>query len=56
MEPQFSFMRVDLKMRYPEVMDSNQGLLEKGIPVLFLAVKKERKGHVREFSEKLAKG
>ncbi|MFM2135057.1 MAG: hypothetical protein RL021_457, partial [Bacteroidota bacterium] len=43
-----------LKSAFPEITQVNGSLLEKGISLLFIAVRKDRKGHLRELSQKLS--
>jgi 4-hydroxy-3-polyprenylbenzoate decarboxylase len=38
----------DLMQQFPEIRSANTALLEQGIPVLLLAVEKNRKGHIAE--------
>jgi 4-hydroxy-3-polyprenylbenzoate decarboxylase len=38
----------------PEIRDANISLLKKGISLVFVAIKKDRRNHVREAGEKLA--
>jgi len=44
----------DLINKFPEIKDVNASLFEKGISLVFVAIKKSRKNHVREIGEKLA--
>ena len=44
----------ELKQRFPEIAGLNTNLLKKDIPVLIVAVKKNRTGHVKELHQKLA--
>jgi 4-hydroxy-3-polyprenylbenzoate decarboxylase len=39
---------------FPEIIDINDTLLGMGIPVLFISMKKDRKGHVRDLNRQLA--
>jgi 4-hydroxy-3-polyprenylbenzoate decarboxylase len=39
---------------FPEISGVNGNLLEKEIPCLFIAVKKEKKGHIKQLHEQLA--
>ena len=47
------FDKTILTERFAEVKDVNTALLEKGIPVLIIAVEKNRKGHIRELHPQL---
>jgi 4-hydroxy-3-polyprenylbenzoate decarboxylase len=44
----------ELASAFPEITQVNGSLLEKGISLLFIAVRKDRKGHLRELSQKLS--
>ncbi len=44
-----------LQTRFPEIHNSNSSLLANGIPVLFLAVKKDRPNHIRELHEAITR-
>jgi 4-hydroxy-3-polyprenylbenzoate decarboxylase len=43
-----------LQIRFPEIRKSNSSLLAKGIPVLFIAVRKDRPNHIRELHEAIS--
>lgn len=43
----------NLKSDFPEIVGVNDSLLEKGISVVFISVKKDRKNQVKELNEKL---
>ncbi|MFM2206307.1 MAG: hypothetical protein RL213_282 [Bacteroidota bacterium] len=43
-----------LSLLFPEITQVNSRLLREGISLLFIAVKKDRKGHVRSLAESLA--
>jgi len=40
-----------LQTRFPEIRNSNSSMLANGIPVLFIAVRKDRPNHIRELHE-----
>ncbi|MEP7128091.1 MAG: menaquinone biosynthesis decarboxylase [Chitinophagales bacterium] len=42
-----------IRVSYPEIKSINTSLVEKGISVVFIAVQKNRKNHIRELNEKL---
>ena len=42
-----------LRSRYPEITGINEQLAQWGIPVLFIAVRKDRPGHVKELHQQL---
>ncbi|MBX7108337.1 MAG: menaquinone biosynthesis decarboxylase [Chitinophagales bacterium] len=42
-----------MRLEYPEIIDVNTALIEIGISVVFIAVKKNRKNHLRELNDKL---
>jgi 4-hydroxy-3-polyprenylbenzoate decarboxylase len=44
-----------LRAQFPEVEDMNDSLLKLGISFVVLAVRKNRKGHIRELNEKIAR-
>jgi 4-hydroxy-3-polyprenylbenzoate decarboxylase len=44
---------VDVKNKFPEIMGINPTLLQQGISVAFISVKKNRKNHVKELNEQL---
>lgn len=43
----------DLKKCFPEFVDVNTNLLGMGIPVVFIAIEKSRKGHVRDVAARV---
>jgi 4-hydroxy-3-polyprenylbenzoate decarboxylase len=43
----------DLMQQFPEIRSANTALLEQGIPVLLLAVEKNRKGHIAQLHNKV---
>ncbi|MBI2270301.1 MAG: menaquinone biosynthesis decarboxylase [Bacteroidetes bacterium] len=43
----------DIKNKFPEIVGVNDSLLQQGISVVFISVKKNRKNHVRELNEQL---
>jgi len=45
---------VNLKNRFPEIRSVNVSLLEKEIPVLIIAVEKNRAGHIKQLHEQVA--
>lgn len=50
------FVPIDLnviKNKFPEIVGANDSLLQQGISVVFISVKKNRKNHVRELNEQL---
>jgi len=47
------FSSLALQSRYPEITGINEQLALWGIPVLFIAVKKDRQGHVKELHDQL---
>ena len=54
---QYSGNQFDVKsitVRFPEIKDINALLFEKGISLVFVAIEKNRKNHIREIGEKLA--
>jgi 4-hydroxy-3-polyprenylbenzoate decarboxylase len=54
--PSFSFESSSaLKQLFPEIKHINFSLVEKGIPVLIISVKKNRKHHVKELNEAIMK-
>ncbi len=44
----------ELTRSFPEIKDVNSKLIEMGISILFLAIEKNRKGHIQELSIKLS--
>lgn len=46
-------LKESIRLLYPEIVNMNTALLAIGISVVFIAVKKNRKNHLRELSEKL---
>jgi 4-hydroxy-3-polyprenylbenzoate decarboxylase len=49
---QIDFQRI--KNIFPEIKEVNTSLFEKGISLVFIAIEKNRKNHIREIGEKLA--
>src|SRR5579872_3334215 len=47
------FSSLALQSRYPEITGINEQLAQWGIPMLFIAVKKDRPGHVNELHQQL---
>jgi len=45
---------VDLKNKFPEIRSVNVSLLKKEIPVLIIAVEKNRAGHIKQLHEQVA--
>ncbi len=43
----------NLKILFPEIRDINLSLLEKAISIVFISVEKNKKGHLKELSQKL---
>ncbi|MBI3501689.1 MAG: menaquinone biosynthesis decarboxylase [Bacteroidetes bacterium] len=43
----------NIKQQFPEIIAINDSLLQKGISVVFISVKKNRKNHIKELNEKL---
>ena len=43
----------DLRSRFPEIIEINATLLSRGISVVFIAVEKNRKGHVKQLAQSL---
>lgn len=44
---------IDLKNKFPEIVGIYDGLLKKGISMIFISVEKSRKNHIKELNEKL---
>ena len=45
----------NIKSQFPEIIDVNESLLQMGISVLFISVKKDRKNHIKELNENIFK-
>ena len=44
----------NISSQFPEIKAVNSSLIEKGISLIFVAIEKDRKNHIREIGEKLA--
>jgi len=44
----------NVKHKFPEIKDVNSSLFEKGISLVFIAIEKNRKNHIREIGERVA--
>ena len=51
----FNFQTSQLKNLFPEIHQINDSLLQKGISLVFIAIKKNRKNHLRELTDQLFK-
>lgn len=49
----FDYWFMSVKSDFPEIIELNPSLLYKGLPVVFISIKKNRKNHVKELNEKI---